>query len=56
VKNKIFVFMKGEKSNTIHTSYGGGIILAPFNFAAFSVSYGIAKGESGLTFGFLKNL
>ena len=50
------VFMKGEKSNTIHTSYGGGVILAPFNFAAFSVSYGVAEGESGLTFGFLKNL
>lgn len=55
------VFLKGETSNTIHTSYGGGIILAPFNFAAFSVSYGISTAktglsESGLSFGFLKNL
>lgn len=55
------VFFKGENGNTIHTSYGGGIILAPFNFAAFSVSYGISTAktglsESGLSFGFLKNL
>jgi hemolysin activation/secretion protein len=41
------VWMPGEKNNTFHTGYGGGILLAPFNMAAVTLTYGISK-ESNL--------
>ncbi len=37
------VWLENEKSNTIHTSYGGGLILSPFNKILFKVTYGISK-------------
>ncbi len=37
------VWLKGESSSTWHTGYGGGIVVAPFNKAMISVTYGMAK-------------
>ncbi len=37
------VWMPGENANTWHTSYGGGILLAPFNLMFFDITYGISK-------------
>ena len=37
------VWLPGESSNTWHTGYGGGIILAPFNKIMASVTYGLSK-------------
>jgi outer membrane protein assembly factor BamA len=39
------VWQPGEISNTWHTGYGGGIILAPFNKIAVTATYGISKNE-----------
>lgn len=36
------VWMPGENSNTIHTSYGGGILLAPYNQFCVMLTYGIS--------------
>lgn len=41
------VWVPGEKSNILHTSYGGGILIAPFYKLSASVTYGISK-ESNL--------
>jgi len=35
------VWMPGENSDQIHTSYGGGVLLAPFNFICFGLTYGV---------------
>jgi hypothetical protein len=35
--------MPAETSNTIHTNYGGGLILVPFNSIYIDVTYGISK-------------
>lgn len=40
------VWMPGEKSNTWHTAYGGGIILAPLNMVYADFNYGRSKKES----------
>jgi hemolysin activation/secretion protein len=37
------VWMPGENSNTLHTSYGTGILFAPFNKIAATLTYGISK-------------
>lgn len=37
------VWMPGENSNTWHNTYGGGIIIAPFDKIAAQVTYGISK-------------
>ncbi len=37
------VWMPAETSNTIHTNYGGGLILVPFNSIYIDVTYGISK-------------
>ena len=37
------VWMPGENSNTIHTSYGAGILFAPFRKISATVTYGISK-------------
>ncbi|HYK44623.1 MAG TPA: hypothetical protein VEV83_05620 [Parafilimonas sp.] len=39
------VWMPGENSETWHTGYGGGLILAPFNFISAYFTYGISKDE-----------
>jgi hypothetical protein len=36
------VWMPGEQSNTLHTSYGTGLILAPFNKLCLEVTYGVS--------------
>ncbi|HYJ64822.1 MAG TPA: BamA/TamA family outer membrane protein, partial [Parafilimonas sp.] len=41
------VWIPNEKSNTLHTAYGAGIILAPFNKFCGTITYGISK-ESNL--------
>ena len=37
------VWHPNESSNTWHSGYGGGITIAPFNKAMFSVTYGISN-------------
>jgi hemolysin activation/secretion protein len=37
------VWMPGEQSNKIHSAWGPGIILAPFNKCSISMSYGISE-------------
>ena len=39
------VWYPGETSNTIHSAYGGGILLAPFNKIYGEVTYGISDEE-----------
>jgi hypothetical protein len=36
------VWLPGENSNTMHTSYGAGILFAPFNFVCLQLTYGIS--------------
>jgi hypothetical protein len=36
------VWMENEDSEEIHTGYGGGILIAPFNKVSLSVTYGIS--------------
>ena len=36
------VWMPGESSNKMHTSYGGGIMIAPFNLVSAAVTYGVS--------------
>jgi hemolysin activation/secretion protein len=36
------VWLPGENSNKMHTTYGGGILLAPFNVASVAVTYGVS--------------
>ncbi len=49
-------FLPGEESSTIHTGYGGGIILAPFNRISFTVNFAKSKTEQRLGFTVLRNL
>ncbi len=37
------VWIPGENSNTWHTGYGGGILIAPFNVMFFDITYGISN-------------
>lgn len=39
------VWMPGEKSDKMHLGYGGGFLIAPFNFVTASVSYGVSEEE-----------
>ena len=39
------VWMPGENSDTWHSAYGGGILLAPFNVVLFDVTYGISQED-----------
>jgi len=48
------VWMPGEKSNTWHTSYGGGFIIAPFNIICFTASIGISPEMTTIQFGLSK--
>ena len=45
------VWLPGEKSGTLHTSYGGGILIAPFYKISASVTYGISNESSLLQIG-----
>ena len=44
------VWMPGENSNTFHQSYGGGILLAPFNLVSAAVTYGISDEAKMIQF------
>ncbi|MEJ7625247.1 MAG: hypothetical protein WKF35_00170 [Ferruginibacter sp.] len=44
------VWLPGEKSDKFHTTYGGGILLAPFNIVSAAITYGISKEEKMLQF------
>ena len=37
------VWLPGENSNTIHTTYGAGILLAPFNLVSAAITYSASK-------------
>ena len=39
------IWMKNERSNKIHTAYGGGLILVPFNKVMADVTYAISEDE-----------
>jgi hypothetical protein len=41
------VWMPGEDSRKLHTSFGGGLLLAPFNKACATITYGVSN-EIGL--------
>ncbi len=48
------VWLDGEDSNTWHSGYGAGVIISPFNFATFQVSYSASKNENRIGFGVLR--
>ena len=50
------VWIPGESSNTWHSGYGGGIILAPFNRMSVTVGYGFSSDGQNLFFRLLKVL
>lgn len=50
------VWLKGQKSDQWHGSYGGGIMIVPFNKIAFSIAYGVSKDDSNLHFDIIKPL
>ncbi|HMJ48889.1 MAG TPA: BamA/TamA family outer membrane protein, partial [Ferruginibacter sp.] len=50
------VWLKGENSNTWHTGYGGGILIAPFNRITLSVAYGISPEDKTIHLNILKVL
>jgi outer membrane translocation and assembly module TamA len=37
------VWMPSQKSNTLHTGYGAGILIAPFNKIAADITYSISE-------------
>ncbi len=42
------VWLKNEHSNTWHNSYGGGIILSPYNLVTASISYAVTSEEPNI--------
>lgn len=50
------VWLKGEKSNTWHNGYGGGIIISPFNKIALSASYAISAEDKTVHLNVIKVL
>ena len=50
------VWLKGEESNLWHTSYGGGIILSPFNKISVSAAYAISKEDRRINVRLLRPL
>ena len=49
------VWLKDEHSNTLHHSYGGGIILSPYNIFSLSVSYAVSPEQSNIHLRLFKN-
>jgi hypothetical protein len=39
------VWQKGEMSNTLHSGYGGGLIICPFNKITLAVSYAVSDED-----------
>ena len=50
------VWLDGEQSNAIQSSYGAGIIISPFNFITLSAAYAVGKNDSNIAFRILKPL
>lgn len=50
------VWLDGEKSDNWHSGYGAGIIIAPFNRIAVSVSYSISREDNNVHLSMLKAL
>ncbi|MDB5230825.1 MAG: hypothetical protein JWN76_1630 [Chitinophagaceae bacterium] len=50
------VWVKNDQSNTWHTAWGGGFLLAPFNKALFEVTYGITSETKPFQIKLLKAL
>ncbi len=44
------VWMPGEKSNILHVGYGGGVIVAPFNFIYAEATYGFSNEDALIQF------
>jgi hypothetical protein len=44
------VWMPGEKSDIWHIGYGGGVVVAPFNFIFVDITYGFSKEGKLLQF------
>lgn len=48
------VWLKDETSTTWHFGYGGGVLIAPFNKATISLSYGFSKEDSNIQFNIIR--
>ncbi len=48
------VWLDGEKSNTMHHSYGGGIILSPYNKIAAVLSYAVSPEDKNFHINIIK--
>lgn len=44
------VWMPGEKSEKMHTTYGGGILIAPFRLVSAAITYGVSDELKMLQF------
>ena len=44
------VWMPGEKSEKMHTTYGGGVIIAPFRLVSAAITYGVSDELKMLQF------
>ena len=42
------VWLKNENSTIWHTSYGGGLILSPYNLVSASISYAVSKEDTNI--------
>ena len=49
------VWLDGQTSNKIHSSYGGGIILSPFNRLGITVAYAVSEEDTNIHVGILKS-
>jgi len=50
------VWLDGEQSNAIQSSYGAGFIISPFNFITLSAAYAVGKNDGNIAFRILKPL
>jgi hemolysin activation/secretion protein len=50
------VWMPADKSGSWHAGYGGGLLLAPFNFAFFDITYGVSKESTPIQIRLRKKL
>ncbi len=50
------VWLKGQKSNELHSSYGGGIILSPFNRLSLSAAYAVSPEDTNIHVGIITSL
>jgi hemolysin activation/secretion protein len=44
------VWLPGEDSDKIHTTYGGGVLIAPFNMVSAAITYGVSDEIKMLQF------